>query len=633
MKNMLTGFMAHACARWSRLAAAAAVAVCALPLLGSCSGDEKGDIDRNYVEGVIIPAENTVEVSASAANVTVTFETDNGYTLAVDDADMVQIAAGESGTQAGRHTAKLRVKANTTGGQRTASLYITVTGHSRTKMYEIVQSAGSDDEVVEWIDQRLTKEYYWLDEYAQKRPTFDFSLAYDKFLSSSLLSMTTNLQDGGSYTSATTGKPVRYLYSYVTREEASSASSQHTRAASSVQGWGIVLASTVWTLNNAGTLYGLAVDHVYADSPAAKAGLRRGDIISQVDGGDITRSNYVEMWNMINNNERASATLTKIDGASGNTAEISLSRGAFRENPVACCQVLDLPENIGALAGKVGYLAYTSFDADYDDELDAALAELKAGGITDLILDLRINGGGSVGSSIRLTSMILGSEHAGELYAELKRNPANLNGDTRCLIDSKVDTNLGLGRLWVIASDATASASEMVIMGLRGLDVPVTVIGSRTEGKNCGMDVTTRTVDGYEYTFAPITFMNYNAKGDNDYSAGIVPDADIEAMASTALNSAVRQEAAFYPMPMVPWGDWSGDIALLEAVMQIAGRTLATLPETSGDGDDAAAAFRRRPVTRGGDAPAPCRTSLRPVRRVSGATLTERERLLIESAE
>ncbi len=630
MKNMLTGFMAHACARRGRLAIVA-VAVAVLPLLGSCSGDEKTDVDRNYVEGVITPADNTVEVAASAANLTVTFETDNGYTLGVDDTDMVQIADGYSSTQAGRHSAKLRVKANTTGEQRTASLYITVTGHSRTKIYDIVQSAGSDDEVVGWIDQRLTKEYYWLGEYAQKRSTFDFSLAYDKFLSSSLLSMTTNLQDGGSYVSATTGKPVRYLYSYITREPASSASSQHTRAASSVQGWGIVLASTVWTLNSAGTLYGLAVDHVYDDSPAAKAGLRRGDIISRVNGGDITRSNYVDMWNMITSAEQASATFTKIDGTSGNTAEISVSRGAFHENPVACCRVLDLPENLAKLAGKVGYLAYTSFDADYDDELDGALAELKAGGITDLILDLRINGGGSVSSSIRLASMILGSEHAGELYAELKRNPTNLNGDTRCLISSEVDTNLGLGRLWVIVSDGTASASEMVIMGLRGLDVPVTVVGSRTEGKNCGMDVATRTIDGYEYTFAPITFMNYNAKGDNDYSDGIVPDADIEAMASTALNSAVRQEAAYYPMPMVPWGDWSGDIALLETVMQIAGRTLATLPET--DADDPEALFRRPPVTRGGEAPSPCRTSLRPVRRVSGATLTERERMLIESAE
>ena len=622
---MFTGSVALMCARLGRIAAVAA-ALAVLPALNACSGDEKGDEDKVYVEGVSVPADNTLEVAASAANITVTFETDNGYTLSVDDADVLSIADGYSGTQAGKHAAKLRVAANTTGERRTASLYITVTGHNTAKIYDIVQSAGADDEVVEWIDQRLVKEYYWLDEYAQKRQTFDYSLAYDKFLSSSLLSLTTNGQDGGTYVSATTGRPVRYLYSYITREQASSAKSQHTRAATAVQGWGIVLSSTVWTLNSAGTLYGLAVEHVYGDSPAAKAGLRRGDIISQVDGGDITRSNYESMWNMITYNERASATLTKIDGTSGNTADISLSRGAFYENPVAYCGVLDTPAAMTGFVGKIGYLVYTSFDADFDDELAAAMAELKAEGVTDLILDLRMNGGGSVSSSIMLASMILGSEHAGEVYADLKRNTANLNGDTRCLIDADVDTNLGLGRLWVIASDATASASEMVIMGLRGLDVPVTVVGCRTEGKNCGMDVATRTIDGYEYTFAPITFMNYNAKGENDYADGIAADVDMESLAEKALNGSVRQLAAYYPMPMVPWGDYAGDIALFETMMQIDGKTLATLPETE-------EMFRRAPATRSAGGPLSVSpTGLQPLRRVYGATLTEAEREAMEAA-
>ncbi len=241
---------------------------------------------------------------------------------------------------------------------------------------------------------------------------------------------------------------------------------------------------------------------------------------------------------------------------------------------------------------------------------------------------MRSNGGGSVDSSIKLTSMILGRDRAGELFADLKRNPANEYGDSRCLLDANVPVNLGLNRLYVIASGSTASASEMIITGLRGLDVPVTIVGTRTEGKNCGMDVMKRTIGGYEYTFAPITFLIYNAKGDNDYSNGIEADADMEMFAESAPNESVRQMAYLYPMPMTQWGDFAGDIALLETVMRIDGRTLFDLPADSGDEQGL---LRTQPVTRGTEAVR--RASLEPLRRPSGATLTERERMKLEVAD
>ena len=159
-------------------------------------------------------------------------------------------------------------------------------------------------------------------------------------------------------------------------------------------------------------------------------------------------------------------------------------------------------------------------------------------------------------------------------------------------------------------------------------ETPVTIVGTRTEGKNCGMDVMKRTIGGYEYTFAPITFLIYNAKGDNDYSDGIEADADMERFAEEAPNNSVRQMAYLYPMPMTQWGDFAGDIALLETVMRIDGRTLFDLPADSGDEQGL---LRAQPVTRGAEAVR--RASLEPLRRPSGATLTERERLKLEAAE
>jgi hypothetical protein len=104
-------------------------------------------------------------------------------------------------------------------------------------------------------------------------------------------------------------------------------------------------------------------------------------------------------------------------------------------------------------------------------------------------------------------------------------------------------------------------------MGLRGLDVPVTLIGTQTEGKNCGMDVTRATIADKYLEFAPITFMCLNAKGDGDWGEGIIPDVDLKKE-----NNGVGVHDANYPMPRADWGDEQHDIALATALAKILGK-------------------------------------------------------------
>lgn len=588
-----------------------AAAATMLSLLGSCKENKKTDEDKSFVEGVVIPTDNTAECSMSEANITVTFQTKDGYTLEVSDPEMLAIHADDvTGAAAGNHSARVTVAANNTSEERQADIFITVKGYNRTVLYSIKQSGGAEDPVVTWVDKRLTNEYYWLDEYKEKRPTFDFSLTYDRFLSSSLLSLTTNEMDGGRNSDGT-----RYIYSYIVRT-GPAGSSSGTRVPAQTTGLGLYLTNTVWQLGP--QLYGFAVEHVYPGSPADKAGIQRGDIIAQVNSMDITQSNMEDLWMNLNYGGYSQVKLRKINWWAGSsdeenaTVDVDLTAGGYFASPVAYHGVLEMPEAIADKPNKIGYLSYMSFDAAYDDSLAAAMADLKAAGVTDLILDLRSNGGGSVNSSIKLASMILDASYAGKTYAKLKRNPLNPYGDDECLLTEQA-TNLGIKHLYIIATGSTASASEMVIAGLRGLDVPVTIIGSRTEGKNCGMDVMTATIDRYDYEFAPITFLNFNAKDFNDYADGFEADVDVVEYFADDANLSHVNNSKMFPMPLAPWGMATYDIALYEAMMRITGGTLKT--ETAEPTAPAA-------VTRG-FMPATVEIA-RP--EIPGMTLTEQER-------
>jgi C-terminal processing protease CtpA/Prc len=164
-------------------------------------------------------------------------------------------------------------------------------------------------------------------------------------------------------------------------------------------------------------------------------------------------------------------------------------------------------------------------------------------GIRDVILDLRTNAGGSLSSAVKLSSALLSASFEGATLCEVRRNPKNRVGkEIELFALTAMECHLDIDHLTVITSNHTASASELVIMGLRGLDIPVTLVGSATQGKNCGMDVTRRTIGTTYFEYAPITFMCFNAKGVGDWGEGIAVDVDVKA------------EEEHYPMPYVPWG-------------------------------------------------------------------------------
>ena len=420
------------------------------------------------------------------------------------------------------------------------------------------QQGGSanDRKIIDYIDQRLSQEYYWLDEVEEKQSRFNRNLKWENYLDASLAMLSTNSDDG-----YINGKGQRVFYSYIRK------SNSTTRA--TVAGFGIGLHYTIAVIDSENQHYGFVVEKVYPDSPAERAGVLRGDVITMIGNSYINPSNYATRFNSIEQNTASSLELKLRRQSDNTTHDVELTKASYSETPVIYSDVIEVDNQ------KIGYLAYTSFVGEYDEELLNAIREIKAQGATDLVLDLRCNSGGSVLSAVKLCSALLPIDYEGRVLCHLERNKRNtvVQKQADYLVENSGEI-LRLERLYVICSDYTASASELVVMGLRGLDFPVMLIGSQTEGKNCGMDVTTRTISNTTVEFAPITFMCFNAKGYGDWGEGIVPDIDL-----TSEDNEYGVCDKNYPLPRTTWGDYQHDIALATALAKLTGKSL-TQPVT-----------------------------------------------------
>src|SRR5690606_3991066 len=176
------------------------------------------------------------------------------------------------------------------------------------------------------------------------------------------------------------------------------------------------------------------------------------------------------------------------EGAVVSTGEqVTLEKVEYTENPV------HIAKTIPTSQGVVGYLMYNSFTRDFDQQLNHTFQYFKNEGISELIIDLRYNGGGSVETAVDLSSMVTGqfngqvfaTEQWNEEYQEYfeENEPERLvNLFNNTIHTGESINSLGLSRVYIITTLRTASASELVINGLTPY-IDVVQIGERTTGK------------------------------------------------------------------------------------------------------------------------------------------------------
>lgn len=459
----------------------------------------------------------------------------------------------ESG-KAGTAILRVEVDPNATGSERSATVVLRVTGSSAQASFRIRQ-AGDDSElgqyteVNEWVADYMSKNYLWNEPVGEL--SLDWSDDYDVFLRRILEGVAACKgadgrelnHDDGHWTDGRRD----YFYSYIEGPEPASASALHPTRASDgrTTGTGVRLARCVRLTGTDRTIYGLAIYAIAPGSPAERAGLRRGMLVSRVDGETVTAANFAGLLGRLCDGPAVRVQLDRVVwDADGRFAALEpIGERELTAETYADPAVYRVCAN--DIGGKrVGYLLYMSFSSEDDQSLIEAFDGLR--GADELILDLRYNGGGSVRSSTLLSTLIAGESRRDRIYCKLTYNARRTQaGESGCYrignrevpdgtgdyapLETALPSALGLERVYVLATGATASASELVINGLRGMGIDVRLVGSRTNGKNVGMEgFRNRTVGGESYTFMPITFYSENALGFRDYGDGFLPDLAVD---------------------------------------------------------------------------------------------------------
>jgi C-terminal processing protease CtpA/Prc len=264
------------------------------------------------------------------------------------------------------------------------------------------------------------------------------------------------------------------------------------------------------------------VRYVLPDSDAAAKNIQRGDLFLSVNNEQLTINNYSDL--LSSEVQSFSIQLAQISEQTimPTGASVDLVKAEIQENPIHIHKIIELNN------AKIGYLMYNGFVADFDEELESTISEFQTQGVNQLIVDLRYNRGGRISSAIKLASMITG-QFSGEVFAQTQHNDKLSFYNENYLFESTA-VGLEMDQLYVISSEDTASASELLINGLSPY-IDVVLIGDDTTGKNVGSYSIYDWIDDegnvnprHTWAMQPITLKITNSEGFADFENGLQPD-------------------------------------------------------------------------------------------------------------
>ena len=275
------------------------------------------------------------------------------------------------------------------------------------------------------------------------------------------------------------------------------------------------------------------VAYVEPGGPAAAAGIARGTAIIAVDGVDVANGPAASVTAGLFPKADGSHVFVLRDVGASTYRTVVLTAQPLTSTPVLKVATLPAPNQ------SVGYILFNDHIATAEGQLVAAIDTLKAAAVTDLVLDLRYNGGGYLDIAAELAYMIAGPANvAGKYFERLNynnRDPFNQSLSERTTDFLNVSQgfsggpsgrslpDLGLNRVFVLTSADTCSASESIVNGLRGAGVTVQLVGSTTCGKPYGF----YPQDNCGTTYFAIQFQGVNFLGFGEYADGFAPTCSV----------------------------------------------------------------------------------------------------------
>ena len=292
------------------------------------------------------------------------------------------------------------------------------------------------------------------------------------------------------------------------------------------------------TLNN-GMDYGLRyktgsttdiygwVRYIIPNSDASTKAIYRGNIFFAINGTPLTIDNYKTLLA----NNTYTVNFADYDGGAitPNGQSVSLTKTNLAENPILLSTVINQGTH------NIGYLMYNGFYSSYDGQLNTVFGSFQSQNVTDLVIDLRYNSGGSINTATKLASMITG-QFTGQVFAKqqwnakaqsyyLSNNPGSLENKFMGGLNS-----LQLNKVYILTSKSSASASELLINCLKPF-INVVQIGDITTGKNVGSITLydspnfgkSNVNPSHKYAMQPIVLKIVNKDNFGDYTSGISP--------------------------------------------------------------------------------------------------------------
>lgn len=283
-----------------------------------------------------------------------------------------------------------------------------------------------------------------------------------------------------------------------------------------------------------GKVYGVIL-YVLYDSPAKNNGLTRGQLITTVDGIDLTLSNYDNIYKSMVAATQLNIRLISYSAQSGfyHPKQVSLSQGFSFSQPL-------LSQVITDGSTKIGYLEIPHFDVGMAKLFQQTFQELKNKQITELVLDLRYNGGGDIASATALSIILAPNIKSGDLFIQFEGNKnggivkqsfreALESNEKSITFDALANAHPNIEKVYILCGKHTASASEIIINNLSPF-MNVITIGEKTVGKDvAGFAIEDDRMSGTKgWVLYASIYKLFNSRHEGGYSAGINPSVNAD---------------------------------------------------------------------------------------------------------